>query len=190
MCHAWPGRMTWALGDSLIGAAESLMLAYAQRGSEVWKQGKQPFPFPTPFGDACRALPEVRQAYEQRDMKLLYTRLLAAMSGLRRLRAVGRAMIFLEWRLALPPRAAIPLQQLWDDAAYVGISRPTLDRAKQRLPVQAIRKGGLGANGKWYWQWQSKSAAEQWLEAKEQAEIQTRQQRAARAQQELPLDPG
>ncbi len=42
-------------------------------------------------------------------------------------------------------------KQVQEDAKAMGIASRTLDRAKRRLGVTAIREGGLGPTGKWQW---------------------------------------
>ena len=72
---------------------------------------------------------------------------MGAMADLPGLRALGRAVLFLEWRVLREPQ---PQRRLLREAASFGISPRSLERAKRRLGMESVRKGGMAGAGRWY----------------------------------------
>ena len=132
--------MGWKVGDGLIGQAELLVIS-TRDDRDLWKRGTKP------SSDWAANDPKVGSAYAARDKVRLYVSLLDAMVRLSGLRALGRAVLFLSWRMAMGEQEQ---RRLVRQAAAIGISETTLDRAKQRLRMRSVRRGGIAAGGRWY----------------------------------------
>jgi len=134
----------WHAGEELIGLAEKLVHVET-RGDrdlhDLWKRGAK-IPAGLPRDD-----PRVARAYAARDRVRVYFALMEAMVDLAGLRALGRAVLFLQWRVLREPQ---PQQRLLREAAKLGISETTLERAKRRLRMESVRKGGIAGAGRWY----------------------------------------
>jgi len=93
--------------------------------------------------------PGVKAAYALRDPGALFIALLNASLQLP-VRPCGRAQLLLVIALAKAKRSW-RTSDLMAMACGVGISRRTMQRAKQDLRLRSQRRGGLGARGRWYW---------------------------------------
>ena len=99
-------------------------------------------------------------------------------------------MIFLEWELewAVGKKREWAVRELVEIARSVGLSEATLDRAKQRLPIRAERRGGFAEKGQSYWRLESKSAVQQLRDELAKEEAIRKQVDRIRPQLRLPLD--
>jgi hypothetical protein len=130
----------WKVGEEFIGQAELLVVG-TQGDRDLWKRGVD-----LRLADWTRDHDDVAAAYAARDKIRLYVALMGAMADLPGLRALGRAVLFLRWRVV----KAQPQRRLLREAASFGISETTLERAKRRLRMESIRKGGIAGAGRWY----------------------------------------
>jgi hypothetical protein len=129
----------WKVGEEFIGQAE-MLVAGTQGDRDLWKHGAKP------LLDWSRNDEGVVGAYVARDKVRIYSALMGAMADLPGLRAFGRAVLFLRWRVVKPQ----PQRRLQREAASFGISETTLERAKRRLRMESVRIGGIGGAGQWY----------------------------------------